>query len=424
MEVATRLRSTLMRVMTSRGQQSRRHAIARLKRKLAGRPPCVHYFHEVSDPYSHLAVQKLDELQNKYDIAFEVHLTSSTEDPYRGDASRYYQWALNDAISIASYYGVTLSPSAKQPEDGQVRTVENELSGLLSSSDFAATAIRLGESLWSGQVESAEDKSPNEVVVAGNTQRADWGHYAGGTFYFEGEWYLSVDRLYLLEERLLNEGYGSGPICVPRPTPSDKDVDASSVTLEYFPSLRSPYTAISFDRTMAIVDRTGVNLKIRPVMPMMMRGVPAPREKGMYVLTDSAREARAAGEDFGKIVDPFGEPVKRAFSLLPFVVDQGKTREFVGRYLDAAWKEGVDVTQDSGLEKVISEIGLDWSAAKNSMANNAGEGMLEDNVNDMLSEGLWGVPSFRVTSDETEALSCWGQDRLWLVEQAIKDRAA
>ena len=423
MEVATRLRSTLMRRMTSRGQQTRRHAIARMKRKLSGRPPCIHYFHEVSDPYSHLAVQKLDELQGKYDIAFEIHLASSTDDPYRGDASRYYEWALNDAKSIAPYYGVSLPGQAKLPEEGQVRAVENQLADLLDSSEFAATAHRLGESLWTGQIESSSDKSLNAAVAAGNQLRSKWGHYAGGTFYFEGEWYLSVDRLYLLEERLLEEGYGNGPICVPRPTPSDKQVNASSVTLEYFPSLRSPYTAISFDRTMAIVDRTGAHLKIRPVMPMMMRGVPAPREKGMYVLTDSAREARAAGEEFGKIIDPFGEPVKRAFSLLPFVTEQNKLREFVGRYLDAAWKEGIDVTVDAGLERVITDIGLDWGQAKTSMANDSWEGILEENVNDMLGEGLWGVPSFRVTSAGAPPFSCWGQDRLWLVEQEIINRS-
>ena len=53
-------------------------------------------------------------------------------------------------------------------------------------------------------------------------------------------------------------------------------LDTSHVLLEYFPSLRSPYTAISFRRTMDMVKRTGVQLQIKPVMPMMMRGVPAP----------------------------------------------------------------------------------------------------------------------------------------------------
>ena len=116
--------------------------------------------------------------------------------------------------------------------------------------------------------------------------------------------------------------------------------EASEVTLEYFPSLRSPYTAISYARTMDLVDRSGVTLKLRPVMPMMMRGVPAPRAKQMYIITDSKREADAAGVAFGRVVDPFGDPVRRAFSLYPTLEQMGKGREYLGSYLSAAFAEG------------------------------------------------------------------------------------
>ena len=195
---------------------------------------------------------------------------------------------------------------------------------------------------------------------------------------------------------------------------------AAEITLEYFPSLRSPYTAISFDRVMALADRTGVKLVFRPVMPMMMRGVPAPRAKQIYVMTDAAREGRAAGSPFGRMVDPFGEPVLRAFSLLPLMLAEGKVREFIGRYLQAAWVDGIDITTEKGLKQVVTDIGLDWQQARESMNNSQWEELLEANVNDMLDAGLWGVPSFRVISDGAPTFSCWGQDRLWRVEQEIE----
>jgi len=42
----------------------------------------------------------------------------------------------------------------------------------------------------------------------------------------------------------------------------------------------------------------------------------------------------------------------------------------------------------------------------------------------MLEAGLWGVPSFRVSggSKGTEPYCCWGQDRIWRVENEIVNR--
>ncbi|MXW49400.1 MAG: 2-hydroxychromene-2-carboxylate dehydrogenase, partial [Gammaproteobacteria bacterium] len=62
----TRIRSQAMRLMTSEAflRSSRRRA--RLRRRLSGEAQAVHYFHQVDDPYSHLAVQKLDALKAAY----------------------------------------------------------------------------------------------------------------------------------------------------------------------------------------------------------------------------------------------------------------------------------------------------------------------------------------------------------------------
>jgi 2-hydroxychromene-2-carboxylate isomerase len=115
-------------------------------------------------------------------------------------------------------------------------------------------------------------------------------------FYFDGEWFWGIDRIRLLEQRLSAEGFDTetGPLCVPEPTPLDttgKNLDG--ILLEYFPSLRSPYTAIGHQRVLDLVNHSGVSVKVRPVLPMMMRGIPAPREKQRYIITDAGREGRA-----------------------------------------------------------------------------------------------------------------------------------
>ena len=121
-----------------------------------------------------------------------------------------------------------------------------------------------------------------------------------------------------LESRLVEAGLGSAnaPPCVPRPHESSGEpFEEKDLTLEFFPSLRSPYSAICFDRVVALANETGVKLKTLPVMPMMMRGVKASRSKQFYILTDAKREAVYYGQAFGPIVDPIGEPVIEAFKL-------------------------------------------------------------------------------------------------------------
>ena len=73
-----------------------------------------------------------------------------------------------------------------------------------------------------------------------------------------------------------------------------------------------------------LATETGVELVVRPVLPMVMRGVPVSREKGLYIFTDAAREALESGVAFGRFYDPVGEPVRRCYSLYPWACEQGK----------------------------------------------------------------------------------------------------
>ncbi|MFM7627401.1 MAG: DsbA family protein, partial [Gammaproteobacteria bacterium] len=72
-----------------------------------------------------------------------------------------------------------------------------------------------------------------------------------------------------------------------------------------------------------------------------------------------------------------------------------------------------------GLLRIAARAGLDAATVPATMdaalADDAWRTVVEENRRDMLSRGLWGVPSFRV--DEAPAL--WGQDRLWMLEQDL-----
>ncbi|MFK7913856.1 MAG: DsbA family protein [Pseudomonadales bacterium] len=390
--------------------------------------PTVHYFHQVDDPYSHLAIQKLEPLQYCYDIRFAMHLVSPPAGAYQGSVEHYPHWARQDAAAIASGYNTEFRASANLPSTAAIALANQRLAPRLSDPAFAATAIETGNALWAGELASHSGPvtAGERAVTEGNALRSQLGHYQGAMFYFDGEWYWGLDRLRLLEQRLHKEGFAreNSAVCVPQPTPTPASGSASAVLLEYFPSLRSPYTAIGHQRVLDLIKATGVTVKVRPVMPMMMRGIPAPRAKQRYIITDAGREGRAHGSPFGRIVDPFGEPVKRAFALFPGATAQGLGMEFISEYLKAAWFDGLDITSTRGLRAVCDNAGLDWPALQADSQKQDWAAILESNLQAMTTHHLWGVPSFRVSGGNSkEAFACWGQDRIWRVSNEIAARA-
>jgi 2-hydroxychromene-2-carboxylate isomerase len=419
----------MMRNLASAGYLEKQRQKARKLRARQGEAPRIHYFHQVDDPYSHLAVQKLDELKDSYDLEFLPHLVSKPAAVYQGSAAHFDHWARRDAQSVAADYGTEFTPTIDVPQADAVAAANASLATHLTHGDFAQAAVQIGHTLWTqSQLDKVNDVEVGaQAVRRGDELRRELGHYQGGMFYFEGEWFWGIDRIRLLEERLLEEGHGrrTTGLCVPEPTPIDtRGLQASQVLLEYFPSLRSPYTAIGHQRVLDLIARSGVSVDVRPVMPMMMRGIPAPREKQRYIITDAGREGRAHGAPFGRIVDPFGEPVKQAFALFPGAAAAGRAMEFVTAYLDAAWFDGVDITGERGLQAVAANAGLEWQALQAAAQAGDWEPILERNLNAMLEADLWGVPSFRVSGGKLDtAYVCWGQDRIWRVENEIARRS-
>jgi 2-hydroxychromene-2-carboxylate isomerase len=206
-----------------------------------------------------------------------------------------------------------------------------------------------------------------------------------------------------------------GPVC-----------DSGRITLEFFPSLRSPYSAVAFAPTLALAERAGVRLVLRPVMPMVMRGAPVTLAKARYIFTDAQREAEFAGVPYGKFVDPIGRPVERAFSLFPWAQKQGRGADLLGSFLRGAFAEAIDTSRDAGLHKIVERAGLSWSEAQRVIDNDDWRDELERNRLAMYEElGIWGVPSYRVRGPEgVPDFATWGNDRLWLVAAEIRERVA
>lgn len=407
---------------------------AERKRQKLGLPHTVEYFHQVDDGYSHLAVQVLENLSQRYNVQVVCHLVSEAKKENLPEPDLLTQLSIYDSCLIAPFYDLEPPGDETSIAANWAERATRILAGL-SNDDFIAHAAKISSAMWqrddvllaqlAEHFGSASNAETREKISAGNMRRETLKHYSGAMFYYGDEWYWGIDRLYHLEQRLAELGLDTTPdqpLIAPRKEESSGPLmDDGQLTLEVFPSFRSPYTAISFDRTVALAEATGVTLKVRPVLPMVMRGVPATMEKGRYILSDTAREARAAGVAFGPCFDPIGEPTRRAYSLYPWADEQGKGVEYFSAFLQCAWTEAINTNSDKGLKTVVQRAGLDWSEAKGIVGNSEWQVLVEDNRQAMYDSGLWGVPSFRLLDSNGEILlALWGQDRLWHVAAEIQ----
>ncbi len=397
-------------------------------------PHRVHYFHQIDDPYSDLAAQTLPVLEENYDIEIIPHLVSAHVGPNLPEPELLARLARHDVARVAPHYGLAFPSGTQTPPAEAVAVAQNELVPVLGhgGAAFAESVRKIGTWLWTHD-SPVENDDPVRVssraeLDEGNALRGKLGHYSSATFYYAGEWYWGVDRLYHLESRLANLGAArrdDAKPCFDRPPVEQAPVQrAEEMRLEIFPSLRSPYSAIGLAPALTMARETGVPIEVRPVLPMVMRGVPVTFQKGIYIFRDTKREAAALGMPFGKMLDPIGEPTRKAFSLWPHAREQGRGNEYLVAFLSAAFAEGLDTSVESGLRKVVETAGLSWSEARPRVGDNAYETLLESNRLAMVNEmGLWGVPSFRLRGpgDEPE-LVAWGQDRLWLVSREIQRR--
>ncbi|MEM1195656.1 MAG: DsbA family protein [Pseudomonadota bacterium] len=369
--------------------RARRRAKIESARLKAGAPHRVEYFHQYDDPYSLLAEQALETFKERYDIELVVHQIRATGGALQPELEQLNIWAKRDADMVAPHYGL-VPPSQLAERNAQ-------------PADRAS-------------------------LDAGSARLAKLGHYSGAMFHYGGEWFWGVDRLFHLERYLRDLGACKDPslphIC-PRPAIDVSGVDASALSLDFYPSLNSPYTSIIYDTTIAMAKACKIQLHHKPVLPMLMRGLPVPRKKGAYIVFDTKREAEHLGVNFSPLLFPVGEPTRQIYSLFAYARERDRETELLSAALRLAFAEGVGLHKEKGLRMAVEQAGLPWDDAQKHLGNTDWQEPTARNQLEMTENlGLWGVPSYRLRGGEGENDLCvWGQDRLWLIAAEIRRRA-
>jgi len=414
----------VVRILTHPAMRQWGRRRASLARRIKGQAAQVHYFHQTDDPYSYLCVQLLERLGHGYDVDLLAHLVSPPEDSAAPDRERLGHWSLRDATLLAQAHG--LEAPLASPDARAVANAESCLAASLQAGRFVVDAADISQRLWSAQPQPEGQSHADAKVAkaAGTALRKQLGHYLGATFFYGGEWYWGIDRLHYLEQRLRDEGLCREPasallvaardIALPG-APALHTSPKPPAQLHYFCSFRSPYTYIALPRVRQLAEHYGAHLQIRFVLPMVMRGLPVPREKSMYIVADVAREAQRVGMRYGYLVDPVGKPVERGYAVLHQAMKAGAGLQLAQSFLQGVWADGIDAGTDSGLYAIAARAGLDKNFVDKALSDESWREAAAANRLELLDMDLWGVPSFRVN----DLPGYWGQDRLWMVEQDL-----
>ncbi len=414
---------------------ARRAKAERLRLALGGRHQ-LHYFHQVDDPYSALVAACLPQLLARYDIELLPHLVGPPPPGAAPERDMLLAYSRQDAQRLARHWcaqGLDFHDPGCQPSAQATSRAAGLLLAALAAGRFAELAGPVCAVLWRGQASETAwpgaalvPADPADVAIhqaAADALRQRLGHYLGATFFYAGEWFWGLDRLHHLERRLQDLGAQRpgvhGLMFAPEPDLQQPVDQADPAPIEFFFSLRSPYSAIVAPRVLALGRFTGAQVRLRYLLPMVMRGLPVPPAKRRYISLDAAREAFERGIPFGRVNDPLGRPTERGLALMALADRVGLGPAYLLSFMQGVWAEGLDAGSDRGLRRMAERAGLRWDECRFALRDPGWRETAENNRREMFALGLWGVPSFRVGDTVV-----WGQDRLWAIEQALLNPTA
>lgn len=427
------------RVLTSERVRRWRDFPDRLRHRLRKDQPRVTLFHQLDDPYSYLAIEASAQLVRRYNIDFELVVVSDEAGVPNNDSRQatenWLRYRLHDARRLARVWRMDEFVKVDRPN---AEGLEASLRCLAAAppSARAGLALKLTRALWMEDPQATmkllrehkqgSDDDVKRLLRQGHDERAERGHYRAATWEFNGNWFWGMDRLEYLEDdlhrwKLARDGssiYGEffTPTLAPR---------LQAKTLDVFFSFRSPYSYLSLSRLNRLCDqyRGQIDVRYRPVLPMVERGVALSTQKRDRILRDAARVANKQQIAFGLIKDPLGPGLHRCMAVFDFARKRHREREFVLSVMQGVWAEGVSIHSERGLRKLTERAGLKWEEARSQTFDATIQDILDKNQQQLELMGLWGVPTFALTDEHNRLIDVfWGQDRLSWLEYGLNNR--
>lgn len=199
-------------------------------------------------------------------------------------------------------------------------------------------------------------------------------------------------------------------------------------TLHFFYDVVCPFAYLGFTQVERVAAAHGASLRWRPfllggVLKRLYEDGPTPMEamspaKALHSLRDMHRWADLWQVPFAM---PAGHPFRTVLAMRTVVAAADADRPRATRALyEAYWVQGRDVSRPEVVEQALAAAGLDGAT----LVSRAGAVDVKDRLRALTDEaieaGVFGAPAFLVERDGWTSDVFWGQDRLALVEEALR----
>ena len=432
MIIAKRLKGKAIAAWLGATGDAARRAVATVRERVSNAPRTLDFYLDISDPWSYLTAQAVSRLTAAYKIELAVHVVTPPASDVDPAPTLRPKHSVRDALQLAEYWNLAF-PGKREADPGIVRDVGTAMVRERPAADQLRAALDLLGPMWVNDkkalapllrqwgTESHGSVAPILNETYAGLRKA--GHYQGAMLRYKGEWYWGIDRLPYLETELARDlGCDVAHVVAARPDTERGPAKLSDkpLTCELWFSFRSPYSYLALEQIEAVLAPYHVPLVLRPVAPMVARGLPVPSVKRMYIVRDAKREADRLGIAFGELCDPLGAGVDHCLAIAHWAGARGPDAAlaFARSAMRGIWAEALDVAEYVDLRKVVERAGLAWDEAKAALDDPAAAKTAQANAADMAVIALWGVPSLRCGD-----LVAWGQDRLPLLADRLRRHA-
>jgi 2-hydroxychromene-2-carboxylate isomerase len=418
-----------------------KRCIAEFKRRILGQAHEVDVYLRINDPYSYLLVQVLADFEQRYEVKIQFKTIMQLQDDMYPEMDMWHRNGFIDAAHLAKLYQLTFPIHAPTENISRIKQSTEcllQLECLSAEQGYDWQQVTsIFYQYWFQQPLLDKNVSIKSSVLqhrlANNeSDLVQRGHYMSAMVHYAGEWYWGLDRLDHLEKRLnalaVNRGTRVADVIfnktyadfcqLPAITPRQ-----TNKALVLFFSIRSPYSHIALLQAIKLAQHYQLPLEIKPILPMVMRSLLVPTIKKIYIFHDTKREAKKLGIDYGFVADPLGQGVENCYLLFNYAQSLGREQQFILNYSRAVNAQGIRSETNKGLKLIVQSSGMDWDYAKSILrsakADKEWRLWAENNRQQMLALGFWGVPTFQYGN-----LILWGQDRMGIIESAIRKDSA
>lgn len=206
-----------------------------------------------------------------------------------------------------------------------------------------------------------------------------------------------------------------------------RSADNGPRTVDFYFDFSCPYAYIASTQIEDLARRTGARLNVRPVLlggvfkaigqEQNLAATLGP-SKTRHNLNDMRRFAAYHGVPLKM---PAGHPLRTVEALRALLAAGEPFFPLAHHFYRAYWADGIDLSEKTGVEQVLTAAGLDAAKTMARAATQEIKDELRARTDEAVARGVFGVPALFV---DGEPQLYFGQDRLAFVEEALGGKAA